>query len=77
MGLASKDLLGLKQLTAEEIMEILDTAKMMKMVLTSGNKKTSHLQGKSVVTLFYETNSTESWSNGVEIMNNSSNSKTP
>ena len=26
----------------------------MKMVLTSGNKKTSHLQGKSVVTLFYE-----------------------
>ena len=54
MGLRSKDLLGLKQLTAEEIMEILDTAKMMKMVLTSGNKKTSHLQGKSVVTLFYE-----------------------
>ncbi|MBP5493184.1 MAG: aspartate carbamoyltransferase catalytic subunit [Clostridiales bacterium] len=54
MGLQSKDLLGLKQLTAEEIMEILDTAKMMKMVLTSGNKKTSHLQGKSVVTLFYE-----------------------
>ena len=55
MGLRSKDLLGLKQLTAEEIMEILDTAKMMKLVLTSGNKKTSHLQGKSVVTLFYET----------------------
>ncbi|MBR3058750.1 MAG: aspartate carbamoyltransferase catalytic subunit [Clostridiales bacterium] len=54
MGLRSKDLLGLKQLTAEEIMEILDTAKMMKLVLTSGNKKTSHLQGKSVVTLFYE-----------------------
>ena len=54
MGLQSKDLLGLKQLTADEIMEILDTAKMMKMVLTSGNKKTSHLQGKSVVTLFYE-----------------------
>jgi len=54
MGLRNKDLLGLKQLTAEEIMEILDTAKMMKMVLTSGNKKTSHLQGKSVVTLFYE-----------------------
>ena len=26
----------------------------MKMVLKSGNKKTSHLQGKSVVTLFYE-----------------------
>ena len=54
MGLKSKDLLGMKQLTAEEIMEILDTAKTMKMVITSGNKKTSHLQGKSVVTLFYE-----------------------
>lgn len=54
MSLRSKDLLGLKELSAEEIMEILDTAKMMKMVLTSGNKKTSHLQGKSVVTLFYE-----------------------
>ena len=54
MGLRNKDLLGLKQLTAEEIMEILETAKTMKMVLTSGNKKTSHLQGKSVITLFYE-----------------------
>ena len=43
MGLKSKDLLGMKQLTAEEIMEILDTAKTMKMVITSGNKKTSHL----------------------------------
>lgn len=54
MGLKNKDLLGLKQLSAEEIMEILETAKTMKMVLTSGNKKTSHLQGKSVITLFYE-----------------------
>lgn len=54
MGLKSKDLLGLKQLSADEIMEILETAKMMKMVLKGDNKKTSHLQGKSVVTLFYE-----------------------
>lgn len=54
MGLKNKDLLGMKQLSAEEIMEILETAKTMKMVLTSGNKKTSHLQGKSMVTLFYE-----------------------
>ena len=49
MGLKSKDLLGMKQLTAEEIMEILDTAKTMKLVIASANKKTSHLQGKSVV----------------------------
>ena len=54
MGLKSKDLLGMKQLTADEIMEILDTAKTMKLVISSANKKTSHLQGKSVVTLFYE-----------------------
>lgn len=54
MTLLSKDLLGMNELTAEEITEILDTAEMMKRVLTSGNKKTSHLQGKSVITLFYE-----------------------
>ena len=44
MGLKSKDLLGMKQLTADEIMEILDTAKTMKLVISSANKKTSHLQ---------------------------------
>ncbi len=54
MKLKNKDLLGMKELEAEEIAEILRTAEMMKMVMTSGNKKTSHLQGKSVVTLFYE-----------------------
>ncbi len=54
MHLSSKDLLGLKELSAEEIKLILDTAVNMKMVLNSGNKKTSHLLGKSVVTLFYE-----------------------
>ncbi len=54
MKLKNKDLLGMKELEAEEIDEILRTAEMMKLVLTSGNKKTSHLQGKSVVTLFYE-----------------------
>ncbi len=54
MGLKNKDFLGMQFLTEDEILEILETAKMMKMVITSGNKKTSHLQGKSVVTLFYE-----------------------
>lgn len=54
MTLLSKDLLGLKELSPEEINEILHTAEMMKLVLSSGNKKTSHLQGKSVITLFYE-----------------------
>ncbi|NLH97431.1 MAG: aspartate carbamoyltransferase catalytic subunit [Clostridiaceae bacterium] len=54
MVLKSKDLLGLKDLSAEEIEYILDTAKMMKYVLISNSKRTPHLQGKSVVTLFYE-----------------------
>ena len=44
----------MKELQADEIAEILKTAELMKLVLKSGNKKTSHLQGKSVVTLFYE-----------------------
>ena len=49
-----KDLLGLKDLTATEILEILDAAVEMKKILMQGVKKTPHLQGKSVVTLFYE-----------------------
>jgi aspartate carbamoyltransferase catalytic subunit len=54
MILKSKDLLGLKDLSAEEIEHILETAKTMKYILTTKNKKTPHLQGKSIVTLFYE-----------------------
>lgn len=54
MILKSKDLLGLKDLSESEIVHILDTAKTMKYVLLSKNKKTPHLQGKSIVTLFYE-----------------------
>jgi len=54
MQLRSKDLLGIKELSAEEINLILDTAETMKHVLSASSKKTAHLQGKSVVTLFYE-----------------------
>jgi aspartate carbamoyltransferase catalytic subunit len=54
MILKSKDLLGLKDLTVEEIEHILNTAKTLKYVLTTKNKKTPHLQGKSIITLFYE-----------------------
>lgn len=54
MNLKSKDLLGLKDVSAEEIAYILDTAKTMKYIITSNNKKTPHLQGKSIITLFYE-----------------------
>ena len=54
MKLSSKDLLGLKDLSKEEIMLILDTAKTMKGLLNSNAKRMPHLQGKSIVTLFYE-----------------------
>lgn len=49
-----KDLLGLKDLSAEEIRYILKNAETMKYILLQNNKKTPHLQGKSVITLFYE-----------------------
>lgn len=49
-----KDLLGLKDISAEEIEEILTTAKEMKKILDQNVKKTPHLQGKNVTTLFYE-----------------------
>ncbi|MEG2173905.1 MAG: aspartate carbamoyltransferase catalytic subunit [Oscillospiraceae bacterium] len=54
MALKSKDLLGLRSLDKNEIGEILDTAATMRHILESPTKKTPHLQGKSVVTLFYE-----------------------
>lgn len=49
-----QDLLGLKGMGAEEIKNILDTAKTMKIIVKQSNKKTPHLQGKTVVNLFYE-----------------------
>jgi aspartate carbamoyltransferase catalytic subunit len=52
--LRTKDLLGLREISAEEIHEILNTTELMKVVITSNNKKTPHLQGRSVITLFYE-----------------------
>lgn len=54
MQLSSKDLLGIKELSPAEIELILDTADKMKLVLDANSKKTAHLQGKSVITLFYE-----------------------
>ncbi len=49
-----KDLLGLYDVPAEEIDEILTTAASMKKLLRQNIKKLPHLQGKSVTTLFYE-----------------------
>ena len=49
-----KDILGLYDLSAEEIDEILTTGLSMKKLLRQNIKKLPHLQGKSVTTLFYE-----------------------
>lgn len=54
MALQNKDLLGLRSISKDEIEEILDNAEIMKHILLKNNKKTPHLQGKSIVTLFYE-----------------------
>ncbi|MFZ5974550.1 MAG: aspartate carbamoyltransferase catalytic subunit [Bacillota bacterium] len=54
MALKRKDLLGLRGVSAQEIGEILDTAKTLRSILEQNSKRTPHLQGKSIVTLFYE-----------------------
>lgn len=50
----SKDLLGIKELAAEEITLILDTALGFKDVLARDIKKVPALRGKTVVNLFFE-----------------------
>jgi aspartate carbamoyltransferase catalytic subunit len=50
----SKDLLGIKELTPEEIYHILDTAAGFKDVLMRDIKKVPPLRGKTVVSLFFE-----------------------
>lgn len=55
MFLNRKDFLGIKDLSADELDYILKTAETMKFVINQKNKKVPHLQGKSVIILFYET----------------------
>ncbi len=50
----SKDLLGIKELTSEEIYHILDTASNFKDVLQRDIKKVPALRGKTVANLFFE-----------------------
>ena len=49
-----KELLGIKQLSAENINEILDLAFEMKQKVIIGKEKCRDLEGKTVTTLFYE-----------------------
>ena len=54
MGLAGKDLLGMRELTVDEIRLILDTAESMKEVARRDIKKVPALRGKTLINLFYE-----------------------
>ena len=54
MAFKHKDLLSLRDVEREEIEMILSTAASMRQLVDSPTKKTAHLQGKSIVTLFYE-----------------------
>ena len=54
MMLSSKDVLGLHDMPAQEISYILETTGTMKQLLNQNAKKMPHLQGKSIVALFYE-----------------------
>ena len=54
MPLHKKDFFGLRGMSADDIRYILGTAETMKYILNQKDKKTPHLQGKSVIMLFYE-----------------------
>ena len=54
MGLSSKDLLGIKGMSADEITHILDTAASFKDVSERDIKKVPTLRGKTVVNFFVE-----------------------
>lgn len=54
MGLKSKDLLGIAQLSRDEIELILDTAKSFEEISTRAIKKVPTLRGRTIVNLFYE-----------------------
>ena len=54
MNWTKKDLLGIKGLTKEEILAVLDTAESFKDVSRREIKKVPTLRGKTVITLFYE-----------------------
>ncbi len=52
--LSQKDLLGIRQLTPDELWLILERAESMKSIVTGQKEKSDLLRGKSAVTLFYE-----------------------
>ena len=53
-GILGKDLLGLEQLTAEQINVVLDTATPLKEISLRQIKKVPTLRGMTIVNLFFE-----------------------
>ncbi len=49
-----KDMLGMRDMSAGQIAYILDMASGMKVLINAPSKKSPHLQGKSIISLFYE-----------------------
>ncbi|HWC76527.1 MAG TPA: aspartate carbamoyltransferase catalytic subunit [Blastocatellia bacterium] len=54
MAFNRKDLLGIRDLSAEEISNILDTAESFKEISTRAIKKVPTLRGKTIINLFFE-----------------------
>ncbi|WP_031516136.1 aspartate carbamoyltransferase catalytic subunit [Desulfofalx alkaliphila] len=54
MGLQCKHMLGLQDISVQDIEKVLDTAKPMKDIIGRKIKKVPTLRGRSVVTVFYE-----------------------
>ena len=54
MAFNRKDLLGIRELSVEEISNILDTAESFKEVSTRSIKKVPALRGKTIINLFFE-----------------------
>src|SRR5499433_3364028 len=54
MSFTRKDLLGIRELSVEEITTILDTAESFKEVSARSIKKVPALRGKTVINLFFE-----------------------
>lgn len=79
MPLKSKDLLGLKEITSQEINLILDTADAMKEVLSRPMRGVPALQGKIVTTLFFEpsTRTRTSFETAAKMLSASSSSINP
>lgn len=50
--LNTKDFVSMKDFTAKELLEILDTAETMKLMLNKNTKKAPYLQGKAIVMYF-------------------------